>query len=311
MALPEKDGLDTTDSSSSDNYQELPLGYIDDSLYISDGDDLFEKIKKKFQQFGKKVSGDSVGKNEEQDKSITPQEISLPITEPEKNTQHGAEETSSDAVFLQDIRANELNVVKADDLGPTKADSNEMMSNHEEEGARDLMAVNVDNEPIMTNNQHNPMMTVVLPQKNDYSVLLVVGAVGLLVVFTLIFAGVLYVWANNLATKEIEGTWYNPVQTFTFSSNGDLEDNASTFIGWRTEGDTLYVADSTEPGYEYLFRYSISNDVLFIAPLNHDLETVSGEDCTAYTEDIAGKNEDDYEILVVRAAWPDWCTPEE
>ncbi|MDP7043971.1 MAG: hypothetical protein QF807_08165 [Candidatus Thalassarchaeaceae archaeon] len=310
MALPEKDGLDTTDSSSSDSYQELPLGSIDDSLYISDGDDLFEKIKKKFQQFGKKVSGDSVEKNEEQDKSITPQEISLPITEPEKNTQHGAEETSSDDVFLQDIHANELNVVKADDLGPIKVDSDEMMSNYEEEGAGGLVAVNVDNEPITINNQHNPMMTVVLPQKNDYSVLLVVGAVGLLVVFTLIFAGVLYVWANNLATKEIEGTWYNPVQTFTFSSNGNLEDNATTFIEWRTEGDTLYMVDSTEPGYEYYFRYSISDDVFFLAPLDFDGE-VMGENCTAYTKDIAGKNTDDFQNLVVRVAWPDWCTPEE
>ena len=105
--------------------------------------------------------------------------------------------------------------------------------------------------------QHNPMMTVVMPQKTGntgLTVVAIVGTVGLVLVVTIILAGVLYVWANNLAAEEIEGTWYNPVQTFTFSDNGDMEDNATTYIEWRSEGNTLYLVDSTDPGYEYYYR---------------------------------------------------------
>ena len=161
-----------------------------------------------------------------------------------------------------------------------------------------------------------PVMVMPAQDSSSKTILYVVGGISIAVVGLVILSGLLYVWASSLATQEnewnnIEGTWYNPVQTFTFSSNGDLEDNATTFVEWRVEGNNLYFVDSTDPGYEYYFRYSISNDVLFLAPLDYDLVTVVGEDCSAYTRDRAGKDLDEYTDLVVRVEWPDWCTPEE
>ena len=162
-----------------------------------------------------------------------------------------------------------------------------------------------------------PVMVMPHTSPGSKTILYVVGGISIAVVGLVLLAGLLYVWASDLATQEnddnqtIAGTWYNPVQTFTFSSDGDMEDNATTFVEWRVEGNNLYFVDSTDPEYEYYFRYSMSNNVLFLAPLDYDLVTVVGEDCSAYTRDIAGRGLDEYADLVVRAEWPDWCNPEE
>ncbi len=162
-----------------------------------------------------------------------------------------------------------------------------------------------------------PVMVMPHTSPGSKTILYVVGGISIAVVGLVLLAGLLYVWASDLATQEnddnqtIAGTWYNPVQTFTFSSDGDMEDNATTFVEWRVEGNNLYLVDSTDPGYEYYFRYSISNDVLFVAPIDHDYVSVIEEDCTAHTRGSAGKYDSGFENIVVRAEWPDWCNPEE
>jgi len=50
---PERDIVDSHESSSIDNNQNPLFGYIDDSLYISDEEDLFEKFNRKVNYFGK------------------------------------------------------------------------------------------------------------------------------------------------------------------------------------------------------------------------------------------------------------------
>jgi hypothetical protein len=137
----------------------------------------------------------------------------------------------------------------------------------------------------------------------------VAGGVALIV----ILAGVLYVWANSLASSEIEGDWHNPAQTFTFHGNGDIDDSTNTWSEWRVDGNTLYMVDPNDPDYEYYFRFDVKGDndeILFLAPIDYD-GSVAGEDCSAYTRDPRGATDDDvFERQVENVIWPSWCTPE-
>jgi hypothetical protein len=107
----------------------------------------------------------------------------------------------------------------------------------------------------------------------------------------------------SIADDEIVGTWHNDVQTFTFNSDGTLEDSTGEWNEWRVDGDTLFLTDPSEPEWEYMFRYTVSNEVLFLVPLDDD-ESVMSEYCVIYAMD--GVSWDDAEY----STWPSWCATE-
>jgi|MDSW01.1.fsa_nt_gb hypothetical protein len=149
-------------------------------------------------------------------------------------------------------------------------------------------------------------MTIMMPQKDKSPLVMVLIIVGA-IVGLIILSGILYAWASSLADQndaELVGTWTSPVQTLTFESDGDLSGN-DEWNEWRTADDNLYLVDPSEPEYEYYFRYTITDEVLFIAPLDND-DSVVGEDCAAFVKEGL-----DWETKVESVNLPSWCTPEE
>ena len=103
---------------------------------------------------------------------------------------------------------------------------------------------------------------------NKVAKYLIGGAI--LIALTVVLAAVLYWWASELAEDEIVGEWSNSTVTMEFKSDGSVSDSTGVWNEWRVSGDTLYLVDDEEPEYEYYFKYAISDEVLFIAPLDYD-----------------------------------------
>jgi len=114
---------------------------------------------------------------------------------------------------------------------------------------------------------------------------------------------ILVIFIFSIMDDEIVGTWHNPEQTFTFNSDGTLEDSTGEWSEWRVDGNTLYLTDPDEPDMEYYFRYTISNEVLFLAPLDYD-DSVMSEYCSAYAMEDVSWEDAEY------STWPSWCAPE-
>ena len=124
------------------------------------------------------------------------------------------------------------------------------------------------------------------------------GTVAIALMLVLVFGAL-----SNYSNHEIIGTWNNPEQTFTFNSDGSLDDSTGDWIEWRVDGDDLYLVDAAEPEYEYMFRFSISDEMLFLAPIDSD-DSIMSEYCAAYA--IDGVDWDDAEY----STWPSWCSSE-
>jgi len=122
------------------------------------------------------------------------------------------------------------------------------------------------------------------------------------VVMALVLVGILGAM-SNYSNEEIVGTWHNPVQTFTFNSDGTLDDSMGEWNEWRVDGSFLFLVDPSEPEYEYMFKYTISNEMMFLAPIDDD-DSVMKDSCSAYA--IKGVNWDDAEYT----SWPSWCGTE-
>ncbi|RZD41241.1 MAG: hypothetical protein CXT70_04880 [Methanobacteriota archaeon] len=157
-------------------------------------------------------------------------------------------------------------------------------------------------------NQQQPQNPQILyqqvpQQKNGMPVAVVIVIVVAIIAFTTVLAGVLYVWAASLAESDIEGTWHNPDQTFTFNSDGSLEDSTGEWDEWRTNGNYLYLTTPSDPDYEYYFKYSISDEILFLAPYGDD-DSVISDSCSAYA--INGVDWEDAGYYT----WPSWCASE-
>jgi hypothetical protein len=114
---------------------------------------------------------------------------------------------------------------------------------------------------------------------------------------------ILVIFLISIADDDIVGTWQNSEQSFTFNSDGTLEDSTGEWNEWRVDGNTLYLVDSSEPEYEYRFRYTVSNEVLFLAPLDNDESVMSGY-CAAYAMDGVSWDAAEY------SSWPSWCASE-
>ena len=156
--------------------------------------------------------------------------------------------------------------------------------------------------------QNQQINHLLIPQQEKNGVpvaLLVVVGIVIAILVTVVLAGALYAWAASLAEggDEIQGTWHNPEQTFTFNNDGTLEDSTGEWSKWRVNGDNLYLTKSNEPDYEYYFKYQISDETFFIAPLNED-NSVASESCSVYAIEGVVWEDSKYNV------WPSWCPDE-
>jgi len=143
--------------------------------------------------------------------------------------------------------------------------------------------------------------------------LIVIGAIVVGVILIVILSMVLYVWASSLAEDNQEpslvGDWTNPNDKLELQSNGDAKETTGTFESWYTVGENLYFEDED---YSYKFRYSIVDDVLFLAPYDED-GILSEEDCIGYLEGTSGESEsyfnDRIEQVESNGWFPNWCNP--
>lgn len=168
----------------------------------------------------------------------------------------------------------------------------------------------------------NAQMLLVQQTKKSRSGLwisLVIVLPILFVAFTIIMAGVLYVWASDLAEEQdqadLAGTWYNTADTMTLYSNGSVDESTGLVIKWSSEGDNLtttFLVDGEE--IELIWKYEIKVDtdddrVLFMAYFDSEngIQTneVAENSCIAYVDSVKGTEEDYMEKK--RAIIPDWC----
>tara|TARA_B110000881_G_scaffold3791_1_gene2874 strand:- start:1424 stop:2413 length:990 start_codon:yes stop_codon:yes gene_type:complete len=141
----------------------------------------------------------------------------------------------------------------------------------------------------------------------------------LFVVFTIIMAGVLYVWASDLAEEQdqtdLAGTWYNNADTMTLYSNGSIDESTGLITKWSLKGENLtttFLIDGEQ--IELIWKYEIKIDsdddrVLFMAYFDSEngIQTneVAENSCIVYVDSVKGTEEGYMEKK--RAIIPDWC----
>ena len=161
--------------------------------------------------------------------------------------------------------------------------------------------------------------------KSNTSKILVIAGISIvaLIAISVVFAGVMYVWAANLAEENedqsIEGTWYNPDDTITFYSNGTVTETTGTIIKWRISNNdiiTTFFIDGEEidMSWKYTIRDDTSGDqILFMAYYEfvdgEQTTTIGSDSCVAYSSSILGADADYAETIV--AVTPTWCDPVE
>ena len=171
------------------------------------------------------------------------------------------------------------------------------------------VSTQVQIEPIYSaqTNIQQPMVMVQAPHQGSAGkALSTVAIIAICIVVIVVLAGFLYAWANSLASKEIEGTWKNPIDTIDFSRGGDASSSSSNLEEWRVSGDMLYLIFSDEPEYEYIYIYEVSGDFLFVAPYDYD-DTVMSEECVMYSSNSAANTETYWDSIVVEPKIPTWC----
>jgi len=159
---------------------------------------------------------------------------------------------------------------------------------------------------------------------NFIGIIAIIGV--LVVVVTIVLAGVLYVWANSLSTSssadDIEGTWYNPVDTMTLYPNGtvSVSESEGFVTQWRTDRNDLYFTFQLgEDDIEVMAIYDVRLDdqgdsLLFIAFYQVDSESGNQTDevdeasCIAYSSSILGSENEHFDDR--KTIFPSWCNPD-
>ena len=121
-----------------------------------------------------------------------------------------------------------------------------------------------------------------------------IGAFGLLVILLCVVL--------SSPDGELANTWVNDADTLVLSEDGTVTESSGTFSEWRADSDTIMFTDSSDPDYEYWFEYEISNEILFLAPLDED-DSIMGELCVAYV-----KKGVDFNEAFAESTQPSWCT---
>jgi hypothetical protein len=168
----------------------------------------------------------------------------------------------------------------------------------------------------------NAQMLLVQQTKKSKSGLwisLVIVLPILFVVFTIIMASVLYIWASDLAEEQdqtdLAGTWYNQSDTMTLYANGSVDESSGLITEWSSKGENLtttFLIDGEQ--IELIWKYEIKIDsdddrVLFMAYFDsvNGIQTneVAENSCIVYVDSVRGV-EEDY-MQTKRAIIPDWC----
>ena len=155
--------------------------------------------------------------------------------------------------------------------------------------------------------------------KSGLWIALVVVVPILFVAFTVVMAGVLYLWASDLAEEQdqtdLAGTWYNNADTMTLYSNGSVDESSGLIIEWSSEEENLtttFFIDGEEIDLIWKYEIKIDSDddrILFMAYFDSEngvqTNEVAENSCTAYFDSVKG-TEEDY-IQRKQAIIPDWC----
>jgi len=158
---------------------------------------------------------------------------------------------------------------------------------------------------------------------NSGKIIGIIAIVGVLVIaLTVVLAGVLYVWANSLepSSDDIEGTWYNPVDTLTLYPNGTVSESEGIVTQWRTQDNDLYFTFQIgEDDIDFRAIYDVRLDdqgdsLLFIAFYQTDTETgnqtneINEASCIAYSSSILGAETEHFDER--KTIFPSWCNPD-
>lgn len=167
-------------------------------------------------------------------------------------------------------------------------------------------------------NLHQPLQDhflVVSSTKDDGTKKVLMIGAGFVIVLLLlvILSGVLYVWASSLAEGQdanLIGDWTNPEDKLQLLSNGDAKESTGTFETWyTTDGRIFFEYDD----YYNDYKYSLVDDVLFLAPYDEDGSLVE-ENCIAYLEGLRGESQSYYNDRIEQADsdgdFPSWCNPQ-
>ena len=138
--------------------------------------------------------------------------------------------------------------------------------------------------------------------ESDKAKAIYAGTVVAALIFVTVFGAM-----SNFSNADIVGEWYDPYDKIEFQSNGDVDHTTtadSSIIGWRVDGNDLFLEWSDDEGYEYFYKHHVSEEFLFVAPYAED-GTVSGEDCWVMSSDKDGENENYWND--VNLSPPEWC----
>ena len=155
--------------------------------------------------------------------------------------------------------------------------------------------------------------------KSGLWIALVIVLPILFVAFTVVMAGVLYLWASDLAEEQdqtdLAGTWYNNADTMTLYSNGSVDESTELIIEWNSEEENLtttFLIDGEEIDLIWKYEIKIDSDddrILFMAYFDSEngaqTNEVAENSCIAYVDSVKG-TEEDY-IQRKQAIIPDWC----
>jgi uncharacterized membrane protein YhaH (DUF805 family) len=163
-----------------------------------------------------------------------------------------------------------------------------------------------------------PEQYLVISSSKDASgkkaMIITAGIVIGVVLLTVVLSGVLYVWASSLAASNTQdsnlvGDWTNPYDKLELQSDGNAKESTGAFESWYNVGENLYFEDEE---YSYKYRYSLVDDILFLAPYDGD-GVLSEEDCTAYLQGSNGESESHFNDRIEQAQsngkFPNWCNP--
>jgi hypothetical protein len=172
--------------------------------------------------------------------------------------------------------------------------------------------------------QQLPMMIVQQPNSGKWgagkiTTFVVIGFV-VLIAATVVLSGILYVWASSLEDGNkgsIEGTWYNPLDTMTFYSNGTVAESTGLITHWQiVNGDLVTTFLIEDEEIDMKWKYAIVSDsegdaVLFLAMYEFEngaqTNVIDETTCIAYSDSVLSAEHQYFDDRI--AIFPDWCNP--